>query len=117
MPLLAKHGDRYIAALQCGAGRDAYIQIEVTDQLVDEVELVQLPPCNSGRLIAVEPEKIKEAVIKAFRESSLLFGLDLNLRCIAYFPNDSRHYDLHARCTALIVEALATGKEFRELPS
>lgn len=115
MPLFARRGKNYVCSVQCGAGRDAFIEVEFAGALVEEVELFELPPARFGLSKGVDPLLILEAARDGCTAASNEFGSTFYLKRVGYVPNDSRHYDLHSRCVWEIIRHLVKGGEFREL--
>jgi hypothetical protein len=63
----------------------------------------------------VDPDKVLSAALAACEAASLKYGERRYLKTVAYVPNDSRHYDIHARCVSEIIRHLANGGEFLPL--
>jgi hypothetical protein len=115
MPFLGRRGSRYVCSIQCGAGRDAFIEIEFSATPVSQVQLVSLPPLTHGLSEGVDPDKVLKAALAACEAASLKYGERRYLKTVGYVPNDSRHYDIHERCVSEIIRHLANGGEFRTL--
>lgn len=115
MPLFAKKGTKYVGALQCGAGMDAYLEFELSKEDVPEVKMYSLSPIKHGLSEGVDPEKIKkfalEGAIAAFEES----GARYYLKSIGYVPNDSRLYNLYGRIVCSTIIRLQEGGDFKDI--
>ena len=113
MPLFAKKGNKYIGALQCGAGRDAYLEFELSPTPIEEIEIYKLKPLKNGLSNETNPEKIKESAIlgtdRAFKEINERYYL----KSLGYIPNDSEHYELHERIVYSIIERIHNGGNFK----
>ena len=114
MPLYRKQGNTYISALQCGAGLDAYLQIELSDVEVEKISYVELKPMKVGLSTGISLDKIKESVqlgLKSFYEKT---GKRYYIKKVGYIPNDSTHYHLHARIVYQVLNRIYSGGEFTE---
>jgi len=114
LPLYRKQGNTYIGVLQCGSGLDAYLQIELSDAEVDEINYVELKPLVVSLSSGVSLDKIKESVgagLELFFEKT---GKSYNIKKVGYIPNDSTHYHLHTRIVFQLLERIYTGGEFKE---
>ncbi|PCJ35159.1 MAG: hypothetical protein COA99_14055, partial [Moraxellaceae bacterium] len=109
-----KEGNAYISALQCGAGRDAYLSLELSETEIDEIEFYALEPMKRGLSKGVDLDKLREAVFRGIVGASETTGKKHNVKRVGYIPNDSEHYDLHSRIAYNILERIHSGGEFRE---
>jgi hypothetical protein len=114
MPLFARKGGKYIGALQCGAGLDAYLEFELSKEKPPQIEMYSLKPIKYGLSGGVDPEKIKKSAIEgalfAYKET----GVRYFLKSIGYVPNDSRHYDLYSRIVCSTIIRVCEGGEFTD---
>ncbi len=113
MPLFAKRDKTYIGALQCGAGRDAYLEFELTESGELEPELYAKQPMKYSLSSGVNPEEIKKAALEGMQLANEKFGTNYQLKKIGYVPNDSTHYDLHTRVVYIVLQRIFEGGEFR----
>ena len=113
MPLFAKKGTKYVGALQCGAGLDAYLEFELSTEEVSEIEMHSLPPIKHGLSEGVDPAKIKQFALDGAAAAFEETGERYYLKSIGYVPNDSRHYHLHGRIVCSTIIRLKEGGEFR----
>lgn len=112
MPLFAKRNETYIGALQCGAGRDAYLEFELTKSNESEPDLYAKEPMKYALSEGVDPEEIKKAALRGAQMFNEKYGTNFKFKNIGYVPNDSRHYDLHARVTYIVLQRIFEGGEF-----
>ncbi len=113
MPLFAKKGNKYVGALQCGAGMDAYLEFEISREEISDIEMYSLPSIKYGLSEGVDPSKIMQSAIEGAEAAFEVTGTRYYLKSIGYIPNDSRHYDLHSRIVRTTIIRLQEGGEFR----
>ena len=112
MPFFGKSENFYIGSLQCGAGRDAYLQIELSESPCKVEELFALQPIEKGLSEGVDPQKLKSSVQESLAKTNEHFGKEYFIKSIRYIPNDSTHYDLHGRLVFEIIKHLRNGGNF-----
>jgi hypothetical protein len=112
MPLFAKRNKTYIGALQCGAGRDAYLEFELAESNDSELELYAKDPMQYSLSEGVDPLEIKKAALLGAQMFNEKYGTHFKFKNIGYTPNDSRHYDLHARIAYIVLQRIFEGGEF-----
>lgn len=115
MPSFAKNGDRYRCTIQCGAGLDVILEFELSTEPVESLRTYALPELENGLSDGVDPKAIQEAADKGLRYAVEKFGKKYYFKSIGYCPNDSKHYDLHARCVWETIRHIQTGGTFRPL--
>ena len=113
MPFFGKKGTKYVGAFQCGAGRDAYLEFELTDKEEDNIEIYALEPIQYGLSEGVNPQEIlkseKIATDKAYEKTKQRYYI----KSIGYVPNDSTHYDIHERIVYSVIEHIHNDGEFK----
>jgi hypothetical protein len=112
MPLFAKRNETYIGALQCGAGRDAYLEFELSESNTSELELYAKEPMKYALSEGVDPQEIKKAALRGAQMFNEKYGTNFGFKNIGYVPNDSRHYDLHARVAYIVLQRIFEGGDF-----
>lgn len=112
MPLFSKREQTYIGALQCGAGRDAYIEFELSEDRVADPPLYAKNEMKIPLSHGVDPEEIKKAALYGLSLANEKYGTKYGFSKIGYIPNDSIHYDLHARITYLVIQRVIEGGKF-----
>ena len=112
MPFFGKNEKFYIGSLQCGGGRDAYLQIELSESPCEIEELFALQPLKSGLSEGVDPDKIRSSVKESLAKTNEYFGKEYFIKNVGYVPNDSKHYDLHGRLVFEIINHLRNGGTF-----
>jgi len=115
MPLFVKDGEVYRSALQCGAGLDAFLEFELSDEPIDKVVLYEKSPLRSGLSDGVDPQKIKEAALLGVQMANEEYGTKYSIKRLGYVPNDSRHYQLHKRIAFGIIKRIHEAGEFRHV--
>lgn len=113
MPLFVKRNNTYIGALQCGAGRDAYLEFELAEEDI-EPELYAREPMKYSLSEGVDPEEIKNAALLGAKMANEKYGTNYHFSRIGYVPNDSTHYDLHARVAYIVLQRIIEGGSFNE---
>jgi hypothetical protein len=114
MPLFAKRDNTYIGALQCGSGRDAYLEFELAEGVESEPDLYIKECLKYALSEGVDPEQIKNAVLLGAKMANEEFGTNYQFKSIGYVPNDSTYYDLHARVAYIVLQRIHEGGEFKE---
>ncbi|MFO1368946.1 MAG: hypothetical protein U1F46_08120 [Marinagarivorans sp.] len=112
MPLFAKRNKTYIGTLQCGAGRDAYLEFELAESNDSESELYAKEPMKYSLSEGVDPIEIKKAALRGAQMFNEKYGTNFKFKNIGYIPNDSTHYDLHARVAYIVLQRIFEGGEF-----
>lgn len=115
MPFFGRNDNLYICSFQCGAGRDAYLQIELTENKCEVESIFELQPMEHGLSKGVNPKRIQEAVVDALDKTNEHFQSNYFIRRIGYIPNDSIHYYLHGRIVFEIIKHLRNGGEFKNV--
>ncbi|MEM5527875.1 hypothetical protein WN093_03490 [Gammaproteobacteria bacterium AS21] len=115
MPLFAKKDETYIGALQCGSGRDAYLEFELSADSDVEPELYAKDALNDSLSEGVDPNEIKKAALQGAQMANEQYGTNFKFKRIGYIPNDSSHYDVHARVAYIILQRIFEGGEFKVL--
>ncbi|GHA63373.1 hypothetical protein ACFFLZ_00015 [Photobacterium aphoticum] len=103
MPIFKKIGNRYIGAYQCGAGQDAYLEVELVANHVPVPELYAKSPMAFSLSEGVDPEAIREAALLGAKMANDKLGTTFGLKRIGYIPNDSTRYSIHARVVSMII--------------
>lgn len=114
MPLFAKRDNTYIGALQCGAGRDAYLEFELAEGVEITPVLYIKERLKYALSDGVDPEQIRNAALLGAEKANEKFGTNYHFKRIGYVPNDSTHYDLHARVAYLVLQRIHENGEFKE---
>lgn len=117
MPLFGRKGNKYVGAVQCGGGLDAFLEFELSRSPVEKIEMYALPPMKHGLSEGVESEKILAAAVEGAKQAAEDHGECYYVKCIGYVPNDSLHYRLHKRVVWETIRHIARGGEFRTIES
>mgnify|MGYP005670448721 CR=1 FL=1 len=117
MQFFGKNEKYYVGSLHCGAGRSAFLQIELSRTPCDIEEMSALPPIKHGLSDGVDPIRIKQSAQDSLEKANNYLGTEYYIRKIAYVPNDSTHYDLHGRLVFEIIRHLENGGEFESVAS
>ncbi|MBU1390220.1 MAG: hypothetical protein KJ856_00285 [Gammaproteobacteria bacterium] len=112
MPLFVKRNRTYIGALQCGAGRDAYLEFELAESNELEPELYTTAPMKYSLSEGVDPLEIKKAALRGAQMCNEKYGTNFSFKKIGYVPNDSKYYELHTRVAYIVLERIFEGGEF-----
>ena len=112
MPLFVKRNNTYIGALQCGGGQDAYLEFELAELNESEPELYAKAPMKYSLSENVDPQEIKKAALRGAQLFNEKYGTNFRFKNICYVPNDSKHYDLHARVAYIVLQRIYEGGEF-----
>ena len=88
------------------------LQVAFSQQPTADPELVALQPLSSCSHGALDPHRIRSAVLDAAAETNRDLGTAFYPTVIGYVPNDSPRYDLYGYCTSLLVRRLASGESF-----
>lgn len=86
MPLFAKRNKTYIGALQCGAGRDAYLEFELAESNDSELELYAKDPMQYSLSEGVDPLEIKKAALLGAQMFNEKYGTNFKFKNIGLFP-------------------------------
>jgi len=115
MPLFAIKGNKYVGAIQCGAGRDAYLEFELSKDEQEKIEIYPLEPLEHDLSKGVDPQEILKAAViganRAFEKTKQRYFI----KSIGYIPNDLKHYDIHSRIVYSVIEHLHNGGEFKTI--
>lgn len=113
MPFFGKRENVYVVTLQCGASRDAYLEIELLEGCGEIEELYELPSMERGLSQGVDPLQIRGSVEDALKQVNEHFGTTYFIKKIGYIPNDFHHYDLYGRIVFEIIKHLRNDGEFK----
>ena len=86
MAHLSKLDNRYVGSIQCGAGRDAYLQLELSDEACSELQVLPVPWLSSEDDGSVEPESIRKAVVSAQKSILTKYNRTFNVKKVWYLP-------------------------------
>ena len=115
MPSLSKHENRFVSSIQCGAGRDAYIQFELSDVSSSDISVLPLPFAPKDNNSDLDPSAILGASQKAVEQIHRKYQTLFHLKAIWYSPSDPPHYDIYSRAVYITLEHIINGGDFRPI--
>ena len=111
---ILKRDNKYLGAMQCGGGRDAFVEVLPTQEKVENVKVYCVGKMSCRHKRKVDPNEILKAAEECNQKIEKLFDKPFYIKEVGYIEYDSQHYDLHGGLMYTILKKLSNNESIRE---
>ncbi len=113
MSFFAKKGTKYIVSSQCSAGRDIYVEIELSQNKNENIEIYRLKSIQKTNGDNIRSEEVLKFAKLGLDRANKKIKKPCFIKSIGYIPNDTKDYAMYENIVYDIIEYLHSGKEFK----